>query len=160
MVLGFVAGRSLGGGNLVGDRSLRFDGGVLGFHHRAGRRHDGGDGEVAVGDRALDAPGQLHRRDVQGIADVETGQADLDLVRYLGRVADQLELVADGVQDAAALDAAAFLFAGEANGDVDVHLRMLGDAQEIDMQRPVGDRVELDVLGKGAGGGAAADLDH
>jgi hypothetical protein len=45
-----------------------------------------------------------------------------------------------------------FLFAGEADRHVDGHLAVLGDAQEIDMQRPVGDRVELDVLGKGAGG--------
>ena len=51
------------------------------------------------------------------------------------------------------------LLVDEADRHRDMDLGLLGDAQEIDMQRPVGDRVELDVLGQGADG-RAAGVDH
>ena len=96
---------------------------------------------------------------MQRIADVEAGEADLDLLGDLGRVADQLELVADRVQHAAALQARRLLLVDEADRHRDGDLGVLGNAQEIDMQRPVGDRMELDVLGQGADG-RAAGVDH
>ena len=97
------------------------------------------------------ALGQGDLADVERIADVEAGEADLDLLGNLGRVADQLELVADRVEHAAALEARRLLLVDEVDRHRDGDLGVLGDAQEIDMQRPVGDRVELDVLGQGAG---------
>ncbi len=66
------------------------------------------------------ALGQGDRRDVQRIADVEAGEADLDLLRYLGGVADQLELVADRVQHAAALQALRCFLVDEADRHRDV----------------------------------------
>src|SRR5688500_9662201 len=77
--------------------------GRLGLDAR--RRDDGGDGEVLVGDRRRGALGQLHLADVERIADIEAGQVDDHFLRNLGRVADQLEVVADGIEHAAALDA-------------------------------------------------------
>src|SRR5207237_6398797 len=97
---------------------------------------DGSDGEVAVFDRRLGAVGQLDLRDVDAVADVEAGQRDLDLVGDLGRVADQLEVVAHDVEHAAALDARRAFLVGEHDGNVDVDLAMLADAQEIDVDRP------------------------
>src|SRR4051812_19668889 len=87
-------------------RSGSLRGSILRLHLEAGRRHDRGDGEVAIGDRALGALGQSDGRDVERIADVEAGQIDLDLVGDLGGVADQLEVVTDGIEHAAALQAA------------------------------------------------------
>jgi hypothetical protein len=97
--------------------------------------------------------------DVQRIADVHAGQADPDLFRNLGRVADQLELVADRVEHAAALDADRFVVVDEADRNADRDRGMFGDAQEIDVQRPVGDRVELDVL-RQRPDRRAAGIDH
>jgi hypothetical protein len=93
------------------------------------------------------------------VADIEPGEADLDLVRDLGRVTDQFELVTHLVQHAAAMHAAAFLLADEADRHRDLDARMLPDAQEIDMERPIGNRMELHVLGQGAGL-LAGDIDH
>ena len=87
---------------------------------------------------------------VDGIADVEARERDVDLLGDFGRVADQLEIVADDVEDAAALDAGRFFFVGEAHGDVDVDLAMFADAQEIDVDRTARHGMELDVLGQRA----------
>ena len=86
------------------------------------RGDDRGDGEVAVGDRGLGAVGQGHLADVDRIADIEAGDVDLDLVGDLVRVADQLELVADDVEHAAALEAGELFLVDEhhRHGDVDL----------------------------------------
>ena len=94
--------------------------------------------------------GRVDRRDVDRIADLEPGQVDLDLVGDLGRVADQLEVVADDVEHAAALDAGRRFLVGEHDRHVDVDLAMFADAQEIDVDRAARHRVELDVLGERA----------
>ena len=56
----------------------------------------------------------------------------------------------DDVEHAAALEARRFLFIVEAHRHVDVHLGVLADAQEIDVDRPARYRVEVDRLGQGA----------
>ncbi len=66
------------------------------------------------------------------------------------RVADQREVVDDDVEHAAALQARRSFFIVEADRHVDVDLAVLADAQEIDMDRAAGDRVELHCLGQGA----------
>ena len=68
---------------------------------------------------------------------------DVDLVRDVRRVADQLELVLDDVENAAALQARRGFFIVEAHRHRDVHLGVLADAQEIDVDRAAGDRVEI-----------------
>ncbi len=98
-------------------------------------------------------------RDVHRGADLEAGELHDDLVGDLGRVDDQLDLVLHDVEHAAALDAGRTLFILEADRDVDVHLAVLADAQEVGMQRTVGDRVELHVLRQRADR-LAAQLDH
>src|SRR5665213_1743065 len=57
---------------------------VFGPHH--GRSDDRGDREITVGDRRFGAGGKLDVADVDRIADVETGQVDLDIVGHLGGV--------------------------------------------------------------------------
>ena len=93
------------------------------------------------------------------IADVETLEVDHHLVGDLGRVADELELVAHDVEHAAALQARRVVLILEAHRHRDGDLGVLGDAKEIDVERPVGDRMELDVLGQRARR-LAADIDH
>ena len=83
----------------------------------------------------------------------------MDLVRDLGRVAHQFELVLDDIQNAATLEARRRLFIVEAHRHVDVHLGVLADAQEIDMDRPAADRVEVDRLGQRAMG-LSGEIDH
>src|SRR5205085_2132918 len=84
-----------------GNRRLGFGSGVRGFELDARGGDDGRNREVAVGDRALRALGQGDLADVQRIADVHAGEADHDLFRDLGRIADQLKVVADLVAHAA-----------------------------------------------------------
>ena len=91
----------------------------------------------------FDALGQLDLADVDRIADLEAVERDVDLVRDVGRVADQLELVLDDVEHAAALEARRGFFIVEAHRHRDVHLGVLADAQEVDVDRPAGDRVEV-----------------
>ena len=83
----------------------------------------------------------------------------MELVRDVRRVADQLELVLDDVENAAALEARRGFLIVEAHRDVDVHLAVLADAQEVDVDRAAADRVEVHGLGKSAVR-LAADLDH
>src|SRR5690606_8570304 len=74
-----------------------------------GRRSDGGYGEVAVGDDRAHVLRQRHVADVDAVADVEALEVDLDPFRDGIDRAVQLHLVAHHVQDAAALQAPAFL---------------------------------------------------
>ena len=73
----------------------------------------------------------------------------MDLLGNFGRVADQFEVVANHVEHAAALDARAGLLVVEPHGDVDGHLAVLADAEEVDVDRSARNRVELHVLGQG-----------
>ena len=71
----------------------------------------------------------------------------------------QLQLVPDDVEHAAALQARRSVFILKANGHVDVHLGMFGNAQEVGVQRTVGDGVESHILGQGTDR-LAVHLDH
>jgi hypothetical protein len=93
-------------------------------------------------------------------ADIEPRRGMISISSgHLGRVADQFELVANLVQDAAALRPRDFFFTGEADRHRDGDRAVLADAQEIDMERTVGHRMELHVLGQGPRG-LTADVDH
>jgi hypothetical protein len=122
------------------------------------RGGDGGDREVAVGDRGRDALGHLDGADVDAVADVEPGQVELELLGDVVDAAQHLDLVADDVQEAAALDARALLFVDEDARHVDVGPRRLGDAQEINMQCPAVHGVELHVARQHPLRAAAADV--
>ena len=94
------------------------------------------------------------------IADVEgqLGQIDFEAGRDVVGAAVDLDLVAHHVEQTAALEALALLFADEADRHVDVDLGIGADPQEVDVQRVVGDRVELQIAGQDAVG-LAADLE-
>src|SRR5207244_7420612 len=76
---------------------------LFGLHRR--RSDDGGNGEVFVRVGRSHAIGQLHSVDVNRIADLEPIEGNVDLVGNARRVAYELQLVLDNVQDAAALQA-------------------------------------------------------
>ena len=102
---------------------------------------------LIVGTHAL---GQRHGRDVERVVDVEAGQVDQDLLRdRVGQALDR-NPVADDVEHAAAADARRGALVDELDGHVDRQARAFDDAQEIDVQRPVADRVELIVARDGA----------
>src|SRR5690606_26257334 len=118
----------------------------------ASRSGDRGDREVAVGDGRLHALRQRYRRDVDRVAKLGTLQVDNDVVRDRIGWAQELDFVANDVQNATALDAGRKLFVHEVNRDVDGHDRVLADAQEVDMQRHVLHAVELVFLRQRADG--------
>jgi hypothetical protein len=115
----------------------------------AGRSGDGRDREVA-GDRRPHAFRQRHMRDVQRVVDVEAGEVGDDRARDgVGRAA-HIDRMAHDVEHAAALDARRGAFIDEMHRNVDRQARAFDDAQEIDMDRTVADRVELEVARDGA----------
>src|SRR5690606_19512111 len=73
---------------------------------------------------------------------------DRDILRNVVRLAEELDLVAHDVQHAALLQAGALILLEEQHRDEDADSRTLADALEIDMDRPVGDRIELHVAGQ------------
>ena len=81
--------------------------------------------------------------DVDRIADLAAGEVDHDLARDRVGRADQLQGPADDVEHAAALEARRLVLVDEAHRHVDVDHRPLLGAQEVDVQRVVGDRVQL-----------------
>ena len=83
----------------------------------------------------------------------------MDFVRDLGRIAVQLELVLDDVENAAALEAGRGFLVIETHRHVDRDLGVLADAQEVDVDRPARNRVEVDRLGQRAVR-LAGDVDH
>src|SRR5438045_3999791 len=89
---------ALDGRDGIGRRSLF----LFRLHRR--RSDNGGDGEVLVLVRRLNPLGKLNLADVDRIADLEPVERDVYLVRDVRRVADDLQLVADDVEDAAALE--------------------------------------------------------
>src|SRR5690606_30646975 len=110
---------------------------------QAGWGNDGGDGEVAIRDLRRHALGQGDGRDVERVADVGAGEIDDDLLGDgIGRGAD-LDRVADDVEGATALQARALLLVDEGHVDLDVERGVGTDAQEVDVQGVVLDRVEL-----------------
>src|SRR5690606_9278107 len=78
-----------------------------------------------------------------------------DLVGF----AYQFQLVANHVEHAALLEAGAGFLVGEHDRHCDLDLRILGETQEIDMDRTVADRMERNILGQGADL-LATDVDH
>ena len=155
--LGLADGTGLGGllGNTGGSGS-RFGGSAQLFLD-AGRRRDRRDREVA-GDGRLDALRQRDPRDVERIVDVEAGQVGDDPVRDGVRRAEQLHPVADDVEHAATADTGRVGLVDELDRHLDLDPRSGDDAQEVDMQRPVADRIELEVAGQRADR-LAVDLD-
>src|SRR6185295_7139980 len=98
---GALGGRLLGRRrNLGGDRSGGF-GFLLGGDHRGG--DDGGDGEIAFGDRGLHVVRQLHLRDVDRLSDLEPCQVDDELFRNAVGGREDLDLVTHDVENAARL---------------------------------------------------------
>ena len=109
-----------------------------------------GDGEVAIGDRAFAAFRQRQFADVDRIADFLAGNVDFDFARDLVGFADQFQLVADDVENAALLEARRSFFIDEDDRNADFDLRTLGEAEEVGVLGAVGDRMERHVLGERA----------
>src|SRR5690606_24263936 len=86
------------------------------------------------------------------VAKLGTLQVDNDVVRDRIGWAQELDFVANDVQNAAALDAGGQLFVLEMNRNVDSHDRVLADAQEVDVQRHVLHAIKLVFLRQRADG--------
>src|SRR6478672_3842500 len=86
---------------------------LFGLHRRRG--DDGRDGEILVGVGDGDALRQLHLTDVDRITDFKPVERIVDLAWNARRVANQLELVLDDVENAAALEAGRGVFIVEAD---------------------------------------------
>ena len=139
---GLRLGRRFSRGRLGGLGGLRL--------HRRGAGN-GRDGEVAVGDHRAHAGRQLDRRDVDRIADSVPSRST---VMNSGiALAGQWNSTSwrTMFEHAAALDAGRLVLVDEVDGHVDVDLGVLADAQEIDMDREIPDRIELVVLRAGPG---------
>src|SRR6476659_2081593 len=98
---------------------------LFGLHRRRG--DDGRDGEILVGVGDGDALRQLHLTDVDRITDFKPVERIVDLAWNARRVANQLELVLDDVENAAALEAGRGVFIVEADRDRDVHFGVLAN---------------------------------
>jgi hypothetical protein len=96
---------------------------------------------------------------VDRIADFIAGKIDDHFLGDAGRIADQLELMANDVEHAATRQTRRFFLVPEVDGDIDVDGAVLADPEEVDVQRPVGDRVELHIL-RQRPDLAAFDVDH
>jgi len=96
---------------------------------------------------------------VDRIADFDAGDVDGDLVGDAVAVANELKLVAHDVEHAAALQARRTLFVDEDDWHRDFDSRVLADAEEVDVERTVGNGVESYVL-RQRPHGLAVDLDH
>ena len=70
-----------------------------------GRRGDGRNGEIPVGDDGAYALGQFDAADMDAVADVEPGQVGGEAFRNRFGAADEFDLVAHDVEDAAAFQA-------------------------------------------------------
>src|SRR5690606_9863357 len=111
-------------------------------------RCDGGDGEVAIGDRRGHVLRQGDGRNVDRVAEVGAREVNLDEVRDRVCRNRRFDFVAHDVQHAAALQASRLLFVDEVNRDLNGDDGVLADAQEVDVHREVADRIELVVLGE------------
>ena len=69
-------------------------------------------------------------------SDLQAVERNVDLVRDVGCVADDLQLMHNDVENAAALQARRFFLIVEPHGHRDVHLGVLANAQEVDVHRP------------------------
>ena len=134
-----------GGLALASRLSFRFLGrrGFFLFLRRDRRRRDGRDREVAIGDRRTYALGQNHLTDVQAVVDVGVLQVERDLARYGISRAKQLDLAPDDVEHAATLEAARDVLVDEHHRHGDGDSRAASHADEVDVQRLVGHRVQL-----------------
>ncbi len=80
------------------------------------------------------------------VADLGALEVDRDEVRDRIGGNRELDLVTHDVEHATALDAGRLLFVDEVDRHIDGHERVLADAQEVDMDRKIADRIELIVL--------------
>ena len=108
-----------------------------------GRRHHRHDGVVDPGVGRLAAFRQLEGGDVHRIVEVHAGEVDDD--RFGDRLGrdDQLDAVQHEVDRAALLEAGRSVAVGHAHRHRDAHARARLEAEEVDVHRRVGDRVEL-----------------
>ena len=82
---------------------------------------------------------------MDGVADLEAGQVDLEELGDGGRLGTHRNLVHDHVQHAAALDARGGRLVLEVHRHLDGDDRVRADAQEVEMQRLVRHRIDLHV---------------
>ena len=115
----------------------------------AGRRHDGDEGRVAMHDRAH-VRRQLDVAQVLRVADLETRDVDVDRFRDRVRRAHHLDVVGDDVDGAAALHAGRLVDVHHVHRDAHADRRTLAEAEEVDMDRIVAHRVDLEVARNGA----------
>ena len=145
-----IAGRQEERGCASEARELQDLGSLLGS--------DGGDGEIAVGNRRLDPIGNVDMAEMDAVADIETGKIDHDGLRYGVDRAKHLNRVAHNVQHAAARQPNAIFFIDELASHFDGNLGRGTDPKEIDMLGHVGHRMQLD-LARQHPFDAAIDLD-
>jgi len=112
---------------------------------RHGRRGDRGHGGVLVAAHHAGALGNVERRHVDRVTDLEAGQVDFEDFRNRIGPGAQRDLVHDHVEHAAALDAGRGQLVAEAHGDLHGDDRVGPDAQEVEMQRLVRHRIDLHV---------------
>ena len=93
----------------------------------------------------------LDRRDVDRAADLEAFEIDLEERRDAVVGAIDLDLVAHDVEHAAALQAGRQRVIDEAHGNRDADDAVLADAQEVDVERQVLDRIDLHLARDDAG---------
>jgi hypothetical protein len=91
---------------------------------------------------------------MQAIADVETGQVEFELFGDRVCRTVHFDLVTHDVQHAAALEAGRIVFIDEVHRHHDGDLGTLAQAQEIDVDDEVANRIELHVARNGAHLGA------
>src|SRR5690606_2041239 len=124
-----------------------FGGGVAGVRLASGRVLDRGDHEVAVGDDRRGAFRQLDVRDPDVLADLAALQVDDQFRRDTVGADQDLDRVAHDFQHAALTGVGRFVSVDEGDRDFDLDLFLGADAHQVEVQRTVGNRVELDVLG-------------
>ena len=96
----------------------------------------------------LTPSGRREVRNVQAVADFQAVQVALDIVGNVVGRAEHLDLMPDDVDHAAELQARRIFLAAEADRNRDPHARAGLEPHEIDMDRTVGDRIDLDGAGQ------------
>src|SRR4029077_5727075 len=93
----------------------------------------------------LRARGQLDVGQMQRVADLQTADIGFDVLRNVVDRAFEVERVGDDVDGAAALDPRRGLRGLNAQGNADPDGRAFAEPHEIDMDREVAHRIEVEV---------------
>src|SRR6185295_119618 len=123
------------------------------------RRRNRSDGKVTSLNRRLYTFGKLDVVDVDGVADFQPVEVGLDKVGNIVSGAVNLDLVRHDVDHAAELEAGRIFLAAKAHGNRQADACAGFQTQKIDMDRPLGYRVDLDRAGNDSRL-LAADLEH